>query len=797
MAACSGGTNSATSGMGTNNTVDPSTGTPTPPPTGTQMMPAGTGVDPMTGQPVATPPVGTQMTTETPVSMTPAPTGPAVPPTATCDGQLPGSFTTICSGCHTKNGLANSRYPDLYKYMGTIDQFKTKVRTGGNGMAPYPATIVADQDLEAIYAFFTGNQRTGLDAVDLAGVTPLFSATDANTYPPITFTRDDGVLITRGAGRVRGRHEGPSDTNLPFMEFVENYFVDRTYGWIVEDYTPTGVSEIHATYMPVGPATGGTNFRVWKNYDNGDVFTTNGGLNGINAVPSLKAADGTDYGANYDTAIQKYALLQQGVTTTNTRDQAPIAAGQLFEFEFGIFFDAGTVQPPGSRHAYYTDTFRYQVGQGGVTSNNPDMYAGKGILGPLPQAQLGGATTNVWTYAMPETAFGQQALNIQHEHIQHWVQGRRLFHTNFETGDNVEMIEAMHPLAEQAGKAGPLNNTTACENCHINDGPGETLKGTMDETSSMAFKLYNAGALGNQLQLQEGSAKYLSSTTKDVTLGDGTVVTLSKPTFQVDGATNFSARIARKLIGIGLLEAIDERTLLARADMNDCDGDGISGRPNYITDPGTGVLRIGRMGWKAEKVGVAHQVADALEADLGVGTSLIPDSTGKAELSDDDYNDLITYMRLVNVPGQRTPTDPQVLQGETLFKTIGCSNCHVTDVVTGPNHPFRELQNQAIKPFTDLLLHDMGSDLADDSGIPVGTTEQSPAGASEWRTPPLWGTGMLATINGHTGLLHDGRAASVLEAALWHGGEAQGARDRLAALSSADRDAVVAFVMSL
>jgi CxxC motif-containing protein (DUF1111 family) len=704
-----------------------------------------------------------------------------------CDGDLPGSYTATCSGCHTKSGTANSRYPDLYQYAGTVDDFKAKVRAGGVLMAAYSPAVIADADLDAIYAYFTGTTRPVTDGVNLGGVVPLFSEADGATNPPIIFTRDDGVLITRGAGRVRGRHEGPQDTNQPFMEFVTDYFVNRTYGWIVEDHTTAGQSEISAYYLPVGQPTGGTNFRAWKNYDNGDVFATNGGMDGAAGVPSMMH-NGVDYAANYTTDIHDFAAAQVGTTTSNTRDGGAIQAGQLFEFEFGVF-----LQVPG-RTAYYTDTFRYQVGTGGVTANNPDMYGGAGTLGPLPQAQLAGNLTNVWSYWMHETQFGQQALNIQHENMQNFVEGRRLFHTDFVTGEHSEA--ANEAFTEQAGKAGPLFQTTSCENCHIENGPGEPFSGTFDETTSTAFKLYNGGDLGNQLQLQEGTVTLGTAETKQVPLGDGTMVTLTKPTFNVAAIPTFSARMARKVIGTGLLEAIDERTILARADMNDCDGNGISGRPNFITDPGTGDLRIGRMGWKAEKVSVAHQVADALDADIGVGTTLIPGDNG-VELQDADFTDLVTYMRLVSVPGQRTPTDPQVMAGEQLFKTIGCSNCHVTDVVTGANHPFRELQNQSIKPFTDLLLHDMGPDLADNSGIAAGVAETDPAGASEWRTPPLWGTGLLATINGHTNLLHDGRAASVLEAVLWHGGEAEPVRTAFAALSAADRDALLAFVNSL
>jgi CxxC motif-containing protein (DUF1111 family) len=532
-------------------------------------------------------------------------------------------------------------------------------------------------------------------------------------------------------------------------------------------------------------------------------------MDGGGAVPSL-AMGGVDLATNYTTSIAPYAEIQSQETTANTREGRDIMAGDIFEFEFGIFFDGGQIQPPGSRTAYYTDTFRYKVGEGGVTSNNPDPYEGdqgadaevRWVLGPTREAQLGGDTTNVWHYYMPETYFGQMALNVQHENVQNFVEGRRLFHTDFETGEHSEGQN--QPFPEQAGKAGPMLATTSCENCHINNGPGKLLE-TFDETASMAFKLYNAGALGNQLQLQEGMASVSSTEEKVVALADGTSVTLRKPVFTVtanDGTSPaYSARIARKLIGMGLLEAITEETILGRSDMLDCDGNGISGRVNFIKDPVNGATRVGRFGWKAEKVSVAHQIADAAEADIGVTTSIIPGPNGEIELDDSDLAKLTTYMRLIAVPGQRDYDDPQVQAGEELFKTIGCSNCHVTDAVTGANHPFAELRDQSIKPFTDLLLHDLGPDLADNSGIAVpapgdGNPAQ-PAGASEWRTAPLWGVGLLATVNGNTGLLHDGRAASVLEAVLWHGGEAEAVKQKVIALPTADREALIRFVESL
>jgi CxxC motif-containing protein (DUF1111 family) len=286
-----------------------------------------------------------------------------------------------------------------------------------------------------------------------------------------------------------------------------------------------------------------------------------------------------------------------------------------------------------------------------------------------------------------------------------------------------------------------------------------------------------------------------------VTLGDGTVVPLSKPVISVTANSGtiggFSARVARKIVGLGLLEAETEETILSHADRLDCDHNGISGRPNYILDPETNALRIGRFGWKAEKISVRHQVTDALFNDIGVTTSIFRGADATPELSEDDVMRLTTYMRLVGVYPQRNAEDPQVVAGGQLFRTVGCNNCHITDAVTGPNHPFSELRNQSFKPYTDLLLHDMGPDLADNSGLPEGMTDQDPAGASEWRTSPLSSIGVLGTIGANSNLLHDGRAASVLEAVLWHGGEASGVVDSFKALSAADRDALIAFVMSI
>ena len=703
------------------------------------------------------------------------------PPADTCGGTIPASFTTACSACHTPSGQANARYPDLYQFKGSQADFTSRVRMGSTkGMAAYPADLVSDADIAAIYSYFTGGKtRPGLDSIDLGGVVPLFTAADVKN-PPIVTKRDDGVIVTRGAGRVRGRHEKEGS----FGTFGPHYFENRSYGFLVEDFTATGTKRIRVTYLPIAmPDHNGnriTNWRAWKEPGNNATFMENKYMVDVTESPMMP--------------MGPVAQIQQ-YDQTFVPGSRQMVAGQNFEFEFGVFIEPSALTSAGSRNSYYTDTFRYQIGLGGMTANNMD-YAER--PGPMPDARLGGDTTIAWLFAEPEMNFGEMALNTQQENVQNFLEGRRLFHTDFVTGAHSE--EGNPNFDAQKGKAGPMFNTTSCENCHIHNGPGETLKAALDEKSSMVFKLYGAGELGNQLQLQEGSATPGTPETKMVTLGDGTAVTLTKPKFTLSpksgDASHFSARLARKLVGLGLLEAIDERVLLERADRLDCDKDGISGRPSYVKDPTSGALRVGRMGWKAEKINVPHQVADAAMADIGVTSSIFPEG-GAPELSDEDLNKLSTYMRLIGVPAQRDFDKPEVIRGGQLFKTVGCANCHVTDAVTGANHPFAELRNQSIKPFTDLLLHDMGPDLADDSGVAASEAADAPPSASEWRTPPLWGIGLYATINGHTGLLHDGRAANVTEAVLWHGGEASKIKERFVALSAADRAALLAYVTSL
>jgi CxxC motif-containing protein (DUF1111 family) len=614
------------------------------------------------------------------------------------------------------------------------------------------------------------------------GLAPLFAATDA-VNPAIVSVRPDGTIVTRAAGRARNRHEKEGT----FATYAENYYEGRTFGLVIEDFTPTGVERIRVTYLPSVALEGEpvVNWRAWKVFGDNAVFHFN------REFPFVTEVDNPPEGAG----VEHTAVLQIEETT------APVgrsfAMGGSFEFELGTFIDPNVVLP-GERTWYTSDTFRYQLGVGGLTPNNTDHEA---TPGPALPARLGGETTIAWLFEDLEQYFGQLALNTQPENVQNFVEGRRLFHTDFATGEHSEL--GSQPFVEHQNQAGPLYATTACSNCHLHSGSGTTVD-TFSESTSMEVKLYNSGVLGSQLQLQEGAATLASTGTKRVTLGDGTVVTLHKPTIQVTATSGtvggYSARIAPKLIGLGLLEAIPEETLLSRMDLIDCDQDGISGRASYMQDAQTGDIRLGRFGWKAEVASIEQEAARAAAEDLGVGNALVPDSAGDIELSDDELSNLVTYLRLLGVPPQRNTEDPQVERGAFLFTAIGCAKCHVTEMATGGNHPFAELRQQSIQPYTDLLLHDMGPDLADDSGVvpdygPNGAT--APPTASEWRTAPLWGIGLATTVNPDARFLHDGRAATIQEAILWHGGEAQPIIDELVTYPKSEWDVLLAFVNSL
>ncbi|MEK1839070.1 MAG: di-heme oxidoredictase family protein [Pseudomonas sp.] len=386
---------------------------------------------------------------------------------------------------------------------------------------------------------------------------------------------------------------------------------------------------------------------------------------------------------------------------------------------------------------------------------------------------------------------------------------------------------------------GPLFNTNACQNCHIKDGRGHPpapdapnavsmlVRLSIPDTPAYAKVIEQLGVVpepvyGGQFQdmsvpgvVPEGKVR-VDYTAVPVRFKDGSEIELRKPTLQMTQLgygpmhpdTRFSARIAPPMIGLGLLEAIPDEAILANAEAQAREKNGIAGRPNRVWDDAKQKTVLGRFGWKAGQPNLNQQNVHAFSGDMGLTTSLRPvdDCTdaqtackqapngngpdGEPEVSDNILRLVLFYSRNLAVPARRDVGTPQVLAGKNLFFQAGCQSCHTPKYTTAANAAEPELANQVIRPYSDLLLHDMGDGLADNR------TEFQASGR-DWRTPPLWGIGLTQTVSGHTQFLHDGRARNLLEAVLWHGGEAQAAQQQVLSFNAEQRAALLAFLNSL
>lgn len=417
----------------------------------------------------------------------------------------------------------------------------------------------------------------------------------------------------------------------------------------------------------------------------------------------------------------------------------------------------------------------------------------------------------------------------------------------FHTGDAMfGKIWVPAPSSTRASDGlGPLYNARSCAACHVNDGRGHLPDGPEDNLVSFFLRVAVPGDKSAELsrirdyiatdpdpnygrQIQDFAVAGMAAEADvqityeevEMTLSDGEVVRLRKPTYKLDALAygpldpdaRLSPRLSPQMIGLGLLEAVPAADILALADEKDVDGDGISGRPNVVWSPVLGQPMLGRFGLKAFMPTVLEQSADAFHSDIGISTTLIPAHdgdctaaqtacTGLPNGSDRGLRDgkevgaeglALTVLHAQNFapPARRNMDDPQVLRGKEVFYDSGCIACHNPKFVTHrledrPQHSF-----QLIWPYTDMLLHDMGPGLADDH--PEGR-----ATGAEWRTPPLWGIGLTKQTSLHEFYLHDGRARSLLEAILWHGGEAEAAKQRVIALPRPEREALITFLESL
>jgi CxxC motif-containing protein (DUF1111 family) len=435
--------------------------------------------------------------------------------------------------------------------------------------------------------------------------------------------------------------------------------------------------------------------------------------------------------------------------------------------------------------------------------------------GPTPDdpslALLGGDTT---IFDTGDESFGYPLANMAAEKRGPFQIGDGIFNRNWVTA----------PATPQGFDGlGPIYNAISCSGCHASDGRGAppTLAGQpflgLLLRLSIPGMAMNGGPLpdvnyGNQLQpyaileVPAEGTPAVSYTEMPGTYADGTPYSLRMPTYSIselsfgplDPSEMFSPRLAPQVIGLGLLEAVSEQTILGFAAEN-------GGRQNRVWDDTAQQTVIGRFGWKANQPSLEQQMHAAFLNDIGITSTTYPakncpaiqyqcadapQSMDQPNLQAIDDNAMVVHTLGLAVPARRSLGDAQALQGEALFSQIGCAKCHIPTMQTGSLDGWPELSQQTIHPFTDLLLHDMGAGLADLRPDFLAT-------GYEWRTPPLWGLGLAASINGYLFLLHDGRARSFEEAILWHGGAAQAAAEGFQALSQDDRAALVAFLNSL
>ena len=449
---------------------------------------------------------------------------------------------------------------------------------------------------------------------------------------------------------------------------------------------------------------------------------------------------------------------------------------------------------------------------------------------PAAHAKPGGDTT---VYSNGRNAFSLPAANLTDAERTRFVVGNSFFKRNW--------VQAPASTTARDG-LGPHFLARSCGGCHVQDGRAQppdfhnplapqpfagllirlSVPGTDAHGGPKHEPVYGDQFNTMGINGVKGEGKLtLSYETIHGQYGDGTPYTLEKPLYHFSelgygpmaADVMFSPRVAPQVIGLGLLEAIPEADILANAKAQAASTGPIKGQPNYVWDAYGERMMLGRFGWKANVASLAHQSASAFHGDIGITSKRFPQQTctaaqkdclaaptgnakgqGGVEVEDHVLNDVIFYQSTLAPAARRNAQDAQVLRGEALFHAAQCAQCHRPSYKTGevlfPSLSSAALSGQDITPYTDLLLHDMGEALAD--GRP-----DFAANGQQWRTPPLWGIGLIPAVNDHQRLLHDGRARGVAEAILWHGGEAEPAREQFRHLSASDREALVKFVESL
>jgi len=699
----------------------------------------------------------------------------------------------------------------------------------------------------------------------------------------LQFSLPDGTLVTRFGARGSARHGrergeewneigyGPNDTidpatGLPldkgpgnYLTFVPQYFKNRTWGVeIIDNSRVAGVTKpslIVNQYTTVDFLSGGVAF--FRAFDRpgvtgygwmapGDLVDRNVPVCKPVAYPSgprLTSANGINGACTL--LIKNYpghdGIGADGFPNGVYVPGRSLAQGDVIEVSPSMFSTTESMQANGDNGGirYYSYEWAYVVGKGlrpwyGVQPRLNTL--------PLPDDTLSGGLGSV-SYNYSDNApfmFQQPHTHTGMRNMQRFVEGRRLVHSNFTSGAHNEPGNDVNLAV--AGLQGQRFNQSACIACHVNNGRSPAPGAIGQRLDSMSVRTAALAANGRQLahptygmavqmNAVSGSGapqnwgtgvRVVSFDVQTVTLADGSKVELRKPKLAFEGPVPdvYSLRAAQPMIGVGLLEAVPEADILARV-RSAPDADGVKGIANFVFDPESGAVRLGRFGWKAAKATLRQQAAAALMTDMAVASPVYPnrschfDPAGCAKagvqrgILDADLQLISHYLSLLAVPAQRSlesgfpkgvaPLDEhrvapqQVAAGAKLFTDMRCAACHTVEMKTGSGHLFAELRNQTIRPYSDLLLHDMGAGLAD-------RYAEGRASGNLWRTAPLWGIGYTEKVmgrEGQVGYLHDGRARNLNEAILWHDGEALRARQRFSNASKTDREALLAFLRSL
>jgi CxxC motif-containing protein (DUF1111 family) len=683
------------------------------------------------------------------------------------------SFTTRARVANMGDGVRFEGVSGAVEVPGSAIAAKTAA--GGPASVTCSKTGMPTQ----IYSLLDGS-NTVINFAKL-NLVPLYD--QATVLEPDVVQETSTAIITRFADRGRDRHAREDEFHI-YDHYLGHYYIHRTATIEIVDEIAKGGTQVTVNVVTQWPLNS-TNCRAF--------------YRGIGTV--------AEYHSNNNmTPVPGKTNTYTTTFKQNPKDNfRPLRIGDRMEMEVSQFL----AKPPEGRENYYGTVVLYIIGQGGLVPWEP-----KGLFGnaatdredsyPIDESNWEGGrmTLPQQTSNEPLYHFIQMAPNLSPLHGQTFVEGRRIHHTDFITGDHDEPDN--DKFTELAGKSGPNLVNTSCNACHANN--GRALPPAAGTTLNQYVVKVGDGngnphpKLGAVLQPRSSGGASEGSVSISGWIEENG---LRKPKFAFTGAdvpTQFSARISPQLVGMGLLEAIPESAVQTLADPDDANGDGISGRMRIVADYEGGVPHLGRFGWKAGKPTVKTQVAGAFNTDMGVNSSVYPDpdcgsaqtncGTKGSEIDDANLQKLVDYVSLLGVSIRNNRADPEVKVGENLFAAAGCAACHVASLKTGAYHPKSELRNQTIHPYTDLLLHDMGPGLADN--LPEGD-----ASGAEWRTAPLWNIGYTAGVSGGEAYLHDGRARTLNEAILWHGGEGAKAAEKFKAMSASESGALIKFLKSL